>query len=611
MIRCTGANNVGAPPAYAAGPSAAGYYSVGTPGVVDPTTLQAADMNQIQEELVALATAKGAALSSASTSQCITAVSGALALDAAVADTGAVSSYWSRLVAASTASQSSGAHTAVIASDTCTATTGAFSAVLASDTCDVTGDDCIIAASNGTVMGGTLTAAIAADGCTGDSNGVNVAFLATENCEDDTVAATTFCAAIASRDCTLKGDRNAVIAGAGAAVVDGQLCSMISFDSCSIAATAVGCGIMCCSSSQVDGAYNFAAAGDAVAIDGARNVSLASDGTSLDGAKNAALASENGVTDANVLRSAIIAANTCTIKTANSYDSAVIACADTDIIAHRSVAIGCWGSAGSKCGVGAAVSGQSVLVASSNAELVTAYAIGGGSTGGACTPDGLSDKQLTWRVNLTAGDGYWDGNHNAGPADYAELYENLTPGVLPVGSLVTLRGKKVRLAQPGDRVLGVVSANPAIIGNASSLGWAGRFEVDEWGRKVMVDVEHVRWGKSADRAGYDGFLRNAPTPIPEDAVRWSVAMPKPAAGYDPSRPYVERKQRPEEWTVVGLLGQIRTRVDATVAVDDDVMPGEGGVGTLGEGRGKAIVCMDIEVPFDAERGYAIALCQVG
>ena len=73
--------------------------------------------------------------------------------------------------------------------------------------------------------------------------------------------------------------------------------------------------------------------------------------------------------------------------------------------------------------------------------------------------------------------------------------------------------------------------------------------------------------------------------------------------YDPSVENVPRSQRPDAWSCVGLLGQVHTRVNA------DVMPGNY-VNAMGEAEAFAtrLECMEIKQPFDAAKGYAVAVC---
>jgi len=54
---------------------------------------------------------------------------------------------------------------------------------------------------------------------------------------------------------------------------------------------------------------------------------------------------------------------------------------------------------------------------------------------------------------------------------YAELFENIEAGAIPVGALVGRLGRRVCPAVRGDRLLGVVSGNPSMVGNGAPNGW--------------------------------------------------------------------------------------------------------------------------------------------
>ena len=96
--------------------------------------------------------------------------------------------------------------------------------------------------------------------------------------------------------------------------------------------------------------------------------------------------------------------------------------------------------------------------------------------------------------------------------------------------------------------------------------------------------ECVRWPaktqrlRSAVRAAFAGPVASAPPEEewPEDAVRQTLRLPRVSSDWDPNRPYVSRRDRPAEWTAVGLLGQLPVKVDDTVTVGSYVLPGANG-----------------------------------
>ena len=296
-------------------------------------------------------------------------------------------------------------------------------------------------------------------------------------------------------------------------------------------------------------------------------------------------------------------------------DSAVVACDSTNVSSDQSAAVGCLhGRVETHDGL--------VLLASKYARLSEAapsgggagYAIGGGAS--ALTPPGGSgNANLSWLIASDGGDAYFGGTvfGSTDPnADVAEMFENADGvGEIPPGTLVTRVGRKVRPAGPGDRILGVVSPTPFLLAGTAALGWARRYQVDEWGRPVRSYVEMVRWAAADGRPAYDGPAESAGT-IPDDAERYTVSARVESPDYDPARPAVPRTARPDEWTPVALLGQVRVRIGAGVVVDDLLTGGPAGAAApTATPRGRPVEVMEILTPYDAARGYGVALCLVG
>ena len=127
-------------------------------------------------------------------------------------------------------------------------------------------------------------------------------------------------------------------------------------------------------------------------------------------------------------------------------------------------------------------------------------------------------------------------------------------------------------------MLGVVSAAPSVVGNSADLGWSGRKLRDEWGALVYQD---------------------------------GAPLQNPA--YDPAQPYTSRRHRPESWSCVALLGQVRVRIGHQVEEGDYLMPGADGcaLGTLARPDGRPVEVMEITSPYEKARGYGVALCLVG
>jgi hypothetical protein len=123
-----------------------------------------------------------------------------------------------------------------------------------------------------------------------------------------------------------------------------------------------------------------------------------------------------------------------------------------------------------------------------------------------------------------------DGSFSGGGADYAEYFE-WTDGNGSSedrrGYSVVLDGNKVRKATSDDAaasIIGIVSGNPAVVGDSRWNKWHGKHETDDYGT----------------------------------VVREADGTPKTASEYDASQAYVPRENR-VEWDAVGMMGKLRMR----------------------------------------------------
>ena len=152
--------------------------------------------------------------------------------------------------------------------------------------------------------------------------------------------------------------------------------------------------------------------------------------------------------------------------------------------------------------------------------------------------------------------------YQASGADYAEFFEWLDgnpDGEDRRGLFVTLDGNKIKLAQADDFVLGVVSANPAVLGN-NDMEWTGQFLKDEFGSPIMESVEIVN-EETNEVTICETYKLN-----PE---------------FDETQAYIFREDRPE-WEKIGLIGQLVIIDDGTCEVNGYCKVGENGKGTKGE-----------------------------
>lgn len=362
----------------------------------------------------------------------------------------------------------------------------------------------------------------------------------------------------------LTGDNSAIIAGnggAGGIDASGTQAAAIGCDGGAAGLDVPGTNSAAAGVAQgsVGGLRTFAggSSNPAINANAANAAALASNDAEVDGTNTLVGASSECVIEGACESAAILASDNCEID-AGAARAAIVG--STDCVVDG-------------------VMTQTVLLGSENVEIAGAAAapcVAGGYSATPLTPSGAS-QNLSWRLDSQTGVGHFNGGTMASGADYAELFENETKGALPPGRLVARKGRKVRIAGAGDRVVGVVSVSPAVLAN-DSLEWHGRFKRDEWGRLEL--------DKEGHRIEVDGYKR-------------------PAKGSE----YIGRSQRPAEWTPVGLVGQLRVAIDDTVELEDFIAAGADGIGTKAAGETR-IEVMEILVKHTKKRGYGVALCLV-
>ena len=149
--------------------------------------------------------------------------------------------------------------------------------------------------------------------------------------------------------------------------------------------------------------------------------------------------------------------------------------------------------------------------------------------------------------------------------------------------------------------------------------------------RVIVEAARARLGAmnarlSAAAAALDQARANAVTTSDEPDLSDLNLSPRevsrpvrqrvlnPAIDPAKAKTHVPRVRRPTEWTAMGVLGQMRVAVDATVRAGSFVVPGDvPGIGTHADRRGEGIriKVLEIEHPYDEAEGCAVAYCWVG
>lgn len=188
-----------------------------------------------------------------------------------------------------------------------------------------------------------------------------------------------------------------------------------------------------------------------------------------------------------------------------------------------------------------------------------AYAFYAENSGGAC-----------FKVTTTGSVASDGGTTMTTPADYAEMFEwaDGNPNAEDrVGLSVALVGEKIKVAEEGDIPIGIVSGNPAVLGDAGDLRWVDQYVRDEFNRPVYEFVELIEWeedeGDAKRLRTYYADTLNGVVP-PEHARREVVQRRKVNPAFNPSVGYTPRKDR-KEWSAVGLMGKLRLRDGQKVA----------------------------------------------
>ena len=189
-----------------------------------------------------------------------------------------------------------------------------------------------------------------------------------------------------------------------------------------------------------------------------------------------------------------------------------------------------------------------------------------------------ADAEFNFRGD---GNAFCDGSFSGGGADYAEYFEwkdGNSSDEDRVGYSVVLDGNKIVKATDSDdasKIIGVISANPAVVGDSDILRWKQKFLLDDFGREVTEQITVTEW--KGEWTGEDGILQKQhifsydTDRIPSDVTVPSDAEVKSEDGngvkflrrktnpdWDKDMAYISREDR-KEWDTVGLMGKLRLR----------------------------------------------------
>ena len=176
---------------------------------------------------------------------------------------------------------------------------------------------------------------------------------------------------------------------------------------------------------------------------------------------------------------------------------------------------------------------------------------------------------------------------NSSFADFAEYFESVDGKAIPLGTIVSLgEGGRVKVADQGEYMVGVISQTAGIILNAQGFEWKDRYLYDRYGQPILVDKEIIN-----EETGEVEIIKTQMLNV----------------NYKEDEEYAGREDR-EEWNVVGLTGQIFVNVDDTVNEGDFIKVGDNGIGTKGRNEyGQNWQVMKITTEYEKTLRFGIAM----
>ena len=196
---------------------------------------------------------------------------------------------------------------------------------------------------------------------------------------------------------------------------------------------------------------------------------------------------------------------------------------------------------------------------------------------GCGTGESNSDRANALSIS-NSGQIYTNNTINTTGADVAEWFEwedANTNSEDRRGLFVTLVGDKITLADENTSYIhGIVSARPALVGNAYEDIWNKKYLTDVFGEILYEDklipavTETVT---NEDGEEVEVIIE------PEHTIKAPIINPD----YDPNEEYIPRSQRPE-WSYVSCCGRLVVVDDGTCQPNSYCRPKSGGIATASE-----------------------------
>ena len=185
------------------------------------------------------------------------------------------------------------------------------------------------------------------------------------------------------------------------------------------------------------------------------------------------------------------------------------------------------------------------------------------------------DRQFRF---IADGNAYADASWNGGGADYAEFFEWLDGNSSDEdrkGISVVLDNGKIRAATGSDNtdnIIGVISANPVVVGDSASERWKEKWITDDFGGSVEETYTITEWydetekkkvNYDTDRIPSDVTVGAGSSVLSTDENGNAYTRKKLNPSWDSTATYIPRKDR-KEWDIVGLMGKLKVKSDQPI-----------------------------------------------
>lgn len=200
--------------------------------------------------------------------------------------------------------------------------------------------------------------------------------------------------------------------------------------------------------------------------------------------------------------------------------------------------------------------GQGTLAKGRNQAAMGKFNIGD-TTNLIIVGNGSSDTKRSNAFTVSsAGNGWFAGPVTSIGADHAEFFEwaDGNPNAEDrIGLVVTLVNDKIRLANAGDYVLGIITGTAIVLGDNPEYEWKHKYLTDNYGRRIYEKVEEF--------IEYMDYETMEMKKVSTGFSKYPLINPE----YDPNEEYVSREKR-KEWDPVGLIGKLYVNDDGTSVV---------------------------------------------